>query len=121
MDEFFSDAQTANDIQDVFKLKFETPVRLKKDRHIIDTPEFYSIMRSIIHKLNVYSFFYGGGVIERNVAGILEEAKRVEIVWADTSFKQYVYYSRIAYLALFLQGYTVCDPRIGDGNRPEHR
>ncbi len=101
--EFFAQDRISSDT-DTFKLVFETPVRLKKDRHITDVPEFYPIMRSIIHKLNAYSYFYGNGEIKKDVASLLEEAKNVKLISANTAFKQYVYYSRRQQNKLYMGG-----------------
>ncbi|HHV96289.1 MAG TPA: CRISPR system precrRNA processing endoribonuclease RAMP protein Cas6 [Clostridiaceae bacterium] len=87
-----------------FKLIFETPVRLKKDRKITSNPEFETIMRSIIHRLNSLSYFYGDGNREKNASDILEEAKKVNIISNNTSFKQYPYYSRRQSNKLYLGG-----------------
>jgi len=103
LDEFFGRDQIPSGA-DTFKLVFETPVRLKKDRHITDVPEFYPIMRSIIHKLNAYSYFYGNGELKKDAAFLLEEAKNVELVSANTRFKQYVYYSRRQQNRLYIGG-----------------
>jgi len=101
--ETFNSIEQKENVQS-FKLIFETPVRLKKDRKITSNPEFETIMRSIIHRLNSLSYFYGDGNKENNVFGILEEAKKVKIISNNTSFKQYSYYSRRQSNKLYLGG-----------------
>ncbi|MBE3579082.1 MAG: CRISPR system precrRNA processing endoribonuclease RAMP protein Cas6 [Caldanaerobacter subterraneus] len=88
----------------IFKLFFETPLRLKKHRRILDYPDFEAIIRSTVHRLNSFSYFYGNGKREKNISNLLEEARKVEVVSINTSFKQFSYYSHRQKSRLYLGG-----------------
>jgi hypothetical protein len=87
-----------------FKTVFETPVRMKKDKKIVTYPEFYILIRTVIHRLNSFSYFYGDGNLLKGAAPIIEKAKKVRIIECKTNFEQFPYYSKRQNEKLYLGG-----------------
>jgi CRISPR-associated endoribonuclease Cas6 len=74
-------------------VKFETPVRLKKDGKIVQFIDFRLLIRSIITRLNALVYFYGNRDIMADFNELLEEAEKVSVARCNTRFMDFKWHS----------------------------
>jgi CRISPR-associated endoribonuclease Cas6 len=58
---------------------FLTPVRLKYDGHLAKSLEFHVLLRNLLRRLSLLSYFHCGGELEIDYKGLIEGAKSVSI------------------------------------------
>jgi len=75
------------------KLKFESPVRLKKDGRIAQFADFRLLIRSIITRVNALSYFFGDRTIDTDIKELLEEADKVSVSKCNTRFIDFKWHS----------------------------
>jgi len=74
-------------------LAFLTPTRLKHRDHLVDTPEFHVVFRSLLRRLSSLALFHCGGRLEVDYRGLIARAQGVQLVQNETRWVDWERYS----------------------------
>ena len=61
------------------RLSFLTPTRLKFDGNLSPKPEFHILIRNLLRRISLLSYFHCGEELNLDFKGIIEEAKGVRV------------------------------------------
>jgi len=64
---------------DTLRLNFLTPTRLKFDGNLSSTLEFHILIRNLLRRISLLSYFHCGEELSIDFKGLIEEAKHVKV------------------------------------------
>lgn len=76
-----------------FRLRFETPTRLKFDDRLQPRPEFHILVRSLLRRLSSLAYFHHGFELDLDFRGLIERAAGVRLVADRTGWVDWERYS----------------------------
>lgn len=91
--DFQSQINQAADISEL-RIEFLTPCRLKFDNHLVDTIPFHVLIRALLRRLMLLSYFYGDNYSSRDYEPLIKYAETVAISshnvrWTDYGRKRF--------------------------------
>lgn len=88
-----ADAAGASRAAARFRIRFETPVRLKFDDRLQSRPEFHVILRNLLRRLSSLAYFHHGFELDLDFRGMIERAGGVRLVANRTEWVDWERYS----------------------------
>jgi len=88
------------------QLAFETPLRLRYQGEIVRVPEFHIILRNLLRRLSLLTYFHLGYQLDVDFSRLIERAQEVRLVRDDTSWCTLQRYSRRQNQSVSLSGFT---------------
>ena len=74
-------------------LNFLTPIRLKYDGHLSPTLEFHILIRNLLRRISLLSYFHCGGELDLDFKGIIERSKDIKVKKENLSWFDWERYS----------------------------
>lgn len=78
----------------ILELLFLTPTRLKYDGHLTSKPEFHILLRNLLRRVSLLSYFHCNFELNVDFKGLIEAAKKVRVSRADISWLDWERYSQ---------------------------
>lgn len=88
-----ADAAGAGGAAARFRIRFETPTRLKFGDRLQSRPEFHVVVRSLLRRLSSLAYFHHGFDLDLDFRGIIERAGSVRLVADRTEWVDWERYS----------------------------
>ncbi|MBI2264957.1 MAG: hypothetical protein HYU64_07270 [Armatimonadetes bacterium] len=60
-------------------MHFDTPTRLKFEEHLAPNPEFHILIRNLLRRISLLTYFHGGFKLELLYAELIHAAQEVEL------------------------------------------
>lgn len=79
---------------DQITLEFNTPVRIKHNKSLLQTLDFYIIVKSLLRRFSNLSYFHQDTPVSIDFQTIIESCKDVQIIEDKTKWIDWVRYSR---------------------------
>lgn len=92
-------------IADRIVLDFLTPTRIKRGGKLREEIDFEILMRSLLRRILALSYFHCGFEPDQDYKGLIERAKKVELVGNDLDWHDLSRYSRRQETRLFIGGF----------------
>ncbi|MBI3989387.1 MAG: CRISPR system precrRNA processing endoribonuclease RAMP protein Cas6 [candidate division NC10 bacterium] len=86
------------------RLAFLTPTRLKFEGHLVDTPEFHIVFRSLLRRLSSLALFHCGTKLDVDYRSLITQAQQVQLVRNETRWVDWERYSSRQKERMFLGG-----------------
>lgn len=103
---------------------FETPCRLKYERHLVDVPEFHILIRNLLRRISALARFHHSFELDVDFKGIIESSLRVRLTQNRTRWVDWERYSARQSSKMKLGGimgvavYQFIDGAAGTRTRP---
>jgi hypothetical protein len=75
------------------RLSFLTPGRVKHAGHLVESPEFHHLVRTLLRRLSSLSYFHGGEPLDLDYRGLIDAAAAVRRVGGSTRWYDWERYS----------------------------
>lgn len=72
---------------------FETPCRLKYERHLVDVPEFHILIRNLLRRVSSLARFHHSFEVDVDFRGLIESSLNVELIQNRTRWVDWERYS----------------------------
>lgn len=75
------------------RLAFLTPTRLKHQGHLVDTPEFHIVFRSLLRRLSALALFHCGTKLDVDYRGLIAQAQQIQLAHNEMKWVDWERYS----------------------------
>ena len=75
------------------RLAFLTPTRLKHQGHLVDTPEFHIVFRTLLRRLSSLALFHCGTRLDVDYRGLIVLAQQIQLARNETRWVDWQRYS----------------------------
>lgn len=91
---------------DVLTLNFMTPTRLKFDGRLSETLEFHILLRNLLRRLSLLSYFHCGEELELDYRGLIEKSLDVRVKTSNLRWVDWERYSNRQDTRMMMGGFT---------------
>ncbi|HSB05728.1 MAG TPA: CRISPR system precrRNA processing endoribonuclease RAMP protein Cas6 [Thermodesulfobacteriota bacterium] len=89
----FDDLAPPNHLTSTLDLRFMTPTRLKFDGNLSPKPEFHILIRNLLRRISLLSYFHCGEELDLDFKNLIEKAKDVRVQKEDLRWSDWERYS----------------------------
>ncbi|MGB9628868.1 MAG: CRISPR system precrRNA processing endoribonuclease RAMP protein Cas6, partial [Thermodesulfobacteriota bacterium] len=75
------------------RLKFLTPTRLKYDEKLTPHLEFHILLRNLLRRISLLSYFHCGEEVNIDFKAMIEESKKIRVIKSDLEWSDWERYS----------------------------
>jgi CRISPR-associated endoribonuclease Cas6 len=95
-------------------LNFLTPTRLKFNGHLSSTLEFHILIRNLLRRISLLSYFHCGKELELDFKGMIERAQAVKVKESNLTWVDWERYSNRQEEKMKMGGFTGSAAFAGD-------
>ncbi len=101
-----NDLYSFNSTPSVMKFKFLTPTRLKYDERLTSDLQFHVLMRNLLRRISLLSYFHCNEDLVLDFKGLIEEARRISLLRSELRWFDWERFSSRQSTRMYMGGFV---------------